>query len=107
LGSIQNLECKINSSKLEIIRIEVNYFGEFISSDKITSKDGIGTHVGISITNSHPKEGDNVTIYCTAEASFLNIIKMSHKTMDPDGVTQITFSGKIILILLFNFIIIY
>jgi hypothetical protein len=93
LGSIQNLECKIDSPKLEIIRIEVNYFGELISStDKITTKDGIRTHVGISITNSHPKEGDNVTIYCTAEASFSTIIRISHKTMDPNGVTQTTFN---------------
>jgi hypothetical protein len=106
LGSIQNLECKINSPKLEIIRIEVkNYFGILTSCDKITSNDGIGTQVGISITNSHPKEGDNVTIYCIAEASFVTIIRLSK-----DGVTEtmdLPCSWKIILILFFNFIIIY
>jgi hypothetical protein len=56
LGSIKKLECKIDSPKFPIIPIKVRYEERVVSSDKITSKDGIGTQVGISITNLHQKK---------------------------------------------------
>jgi hypothetical protein len=109
LGSIRKLKCEINSPEFPIIPIEVHYKGRVQSWDKITSKDGIGIQIGISITNSHPKEGDNVSIYYTTEASFFfREVRITHKTMDSRSVsTRHWFGWKIILILFFNFIIIY
>jgi hypothetical protein len=95
LGSIQNLECKINSSKFSTIHINVRYAGRVDSYSTIFSKNGIDTRIGISTTSSIPKEGDNFTIYCTFKAGFFNIISISGKTMNPNGITQITDSTTI------------
>jgi hypothetical protein len=90
LGSIQNLECKIDSPKFSTIPIKVRYEGRIDSYSTIFSTNGIDTRLGISTTSSIPKEGDNFTIYCTFKAGFFNIISISGKTMNPNGITQIT-----------------
>jgi hypothetical protein len=95
LGSIQNLECKINSPKFSTISIKVRYEGRIDSDSTIFSKDGIDTRLGISTTSANPKEGDNFTIYCTFKAGFFNIITISGKTLHPNGITQIMNSTTI------------
>jgi hypothetical protein len=95
LGSIQNLECKIDSPKFPTIPIKVRYEGRIDSYSTIFSNDGIGIPSGILMTSGIPKEGYNFTIYCTFKAGFFNIITISGKTMDPNGITQITKSTTI------------
>jgi hypothetical protein len=89
LGSIKKLECKIDSPKFAIIPIKVVYEGRRDSGLTILSEDGIGTLLGISITNSNPKEGDNVTIYCTFKANFSNVVRIYGKTTQSNGITQV------------------
>ncbi len=89
LGSIKKLECKIDSPKFATILFRIGYEGRRLSYSTITSKNGIDTRIGISVTNSFPREGDNVTIYCTAKAGFFNIVSFSSKIMHPNGVTKL------------------
>jgi hypothetical protein len=95
LGSIENLECKIDSPKFSTIPIKVRYEGRIDSYSTIFSKDGIDRRIGISTTSPIPKEGDNFTIYCTFKAGFFNIITISGKTVDPNGITQVMNSTTI------------
>jgi hypothetical protein len=95
LGSIQNLECKIDSPKFPTIPIKVRYEGRKDSYSIILSKNGINNPLGLSTTNPYPKEGDNFTIYCTYRAHFLSTIRISAKTMDP-RINSTIISRKII-----------